>query len=63
MWSQDCIAGLSRLGVGLDSVISEELRADEDADTTEEDWDLSATAQDFTDINEVVTMVLVILVH
>lgn len=55
--TQDCVAGLSRLGVGLASVISEELAsADNDGDSDENEGECvvkATTAEDFTDITEV----------
>lgn len=50
------MAGLSRLGVGLGSVINEELEGvvSEEEETEEEEEDIKTlTAEDFTDIAEV----------
>ena len=51
--TKDCVAGLSRLGVGLGSVINEDLVVEEgDSDEgVEESFELAA--EDFTDIAEV----------
>ena len=61
--TQDCVAGLSRLGVGLASVISEELAsADNDGDSDENEGESvvkAATAEDFTDIIEVSIIIYV----
>jgi hypothetical protein len=56
IFMKDCVAGLSRLGVGLGNVINEELAgsAVEDGDSDEEKVDgVTLAAEDFTDIAEV----------
>lgn len=61
---QDCVAGLSRLGMGLGSVISEELAgANEEGDSeleSEEDSNKADNAEDYADITEVSDDVMVI---